>query len=67
MTCCGQALEGDPDGGKTRVVTQNNGGPTYWVGRQANGGNFTPYWDRMGLYDYGQTLSMARTLGGDAN
>lgn len=67
MTCCGQALEGDPDGGKTRVVTQNNGGPTYWVGRQANGGNFTPYWDTMGLYDWGGALSMARTLGGDAN
>ena len=27
-------LPGDPDGGKTRVVTQNNAGPTFWVGKQ---------------------------------
>ena len=30
-------LPGDPDGGKTRVVTQNNAGPTYWVGKQEPG------------------------------
>jgi hypothetical protein len=64
------ALAGDPDGGATRVITQNNGGPTYWVGKQQNGGNFTPYWDKtgaVGLYDHGGALSMARTLGGNAN
>jgi hypothetical protein len=33
------ALAGDPDGGTTRVVTQNNGGSTFWVGKQQNGGN----------------------------
>lgn len=61
------ALPGDPAGGKTRVLTQNNGGPTYWVGAQSNGGPFRAYWDRpgaVGHYDYG-SLTMARTLGGD--
>jgi hypothetical protein len=63
-------LEGDPDGGASRVVTQNDGGPTFWVGKQKNGGNFTPYWNNkgaVGMYDYGGALSMARTLGGDPN
>jgi sucrose-6-phosphate hydrolase SacC (GH32 family) len=62
-------LAGDPDGGKTRVVTQNNSGATYWVGRQVAGGQFTPYWDKVGAvghYDYG-VLTMARTLGSDPN
>eukprot|EP00662_Eupelagonemidae_sp_cell21_P055639 gene55639-17919_t len=62
-------VPGDPDGGKTRVVTQNNAGPTFWVGQQANGGEFTPYWDTVGAvghYDYG-SLTMARTLGSDPN
>ena len=62
-------LEGDPDNGLTRVVTQNNYAPTFWVGKQANGSRFEPYWDRVGAvghYDYG-SLTMARTLGGDAN
>ena len=36
-------LAGDPDGGSTRVVMQNNAGPTYWVGKQQNGGKFEPY------------------------
>ena len=39
-------LAGDPDGGKTRVVTQNNGGATYWVGRHAAGRQFKVYWDK---------------------
>ena len=30
-------LPGDPDGGSTRVITQNNAGPTFWVGKQATG------------------------------
>jgi len=62
-------LAGDPDGGKTRVVTQNNGGPTFWVGKQANGSKFEAYWDKVGAvghYDYG-SLTMARTLGSDPN
>ena len=33
-------LVGDPDGGATRVVTQNRPGPTYWVGKQGNGSKF---------------------------
>ena len=41
-------LPGDPDGGKTRVVTQNNGGSTYWVGKQEAGGQFSAYWDKLG-------------------
>ena len=62
-------LSGDPDGGKTRVVTQNRAGPTYWVGKQVAGGQFEAYWDKVGAighYDYG-TLTMARTLGSDPN
>lgn len=62
-------LTGDPDGGKTRVVTQNNAGPTYWVGKQEAGGQFNAYWDKVGAighYDYG-SLTMARTLGSDPN
>jgi hypothetical protein len=63
-------LPGDPDGGSTRVITQNNAGATFWVGRQANGGPFSPYWDKpgaVGHYDYG-SMTMARTLGSsDAN
>ena len=58
-------LPGDPDGGASRVVTQNRGGATFWVGAQANGGKFQPYWDKpgaVGHYDYGD-LTMARTLG----
>ena len=49
-------LEGDPNNGLTRVVTQNNPKPTFWVGKQANGSKFEPYWDRVGAvghYDYG--------------
>lgn len=63
------SLPGDPDGGRTRVVTQNRVGATFWVGKQSNGGPFTPYWDRIGAvghYDYG-SLTMARTLGGTPN
>ena len=62
-------LAGDPDGGSTRVVTQNNAGPTYWVGKQQNGGKFVPFWDNVGAighYDYG-SLTMAKTLGSDPN
>ena len=62
-------IPGDPDGGATRVVTQNNAGPTYWVGKQANGSKFEAYWDKVGAvghYDYG-SLTMARTLGSDPN
>jgi len=64
-------LPGDPDGGKSRVVTENRNGAHYWVGRQQDGpgGRFTPYWERIGAvghYDYG-SLTMARTLGGGAN
>lgn len=62
-------LPGDPDGGSTRVITQNNNGPTYWVGRQGNGSKFQAYWDKVGavgFYDYG-SLTMARTLGLDPN
>jgi hypothetical protein len=39
------------------------------VGKQAAGGQFTPYWDKVGAvghYDYG-SLTMARTLGSDPN
>lgn len=64
-----KGIPGDPAGGKTRVVTQNNAGPTFWVGKQANGGKFKPYWDNVGAvghYDYG-SLTMARTLGSDPN
>ena len=46
-------------------MTQNNYGPTFWVGKQANGSRFEPYWDKVGAvghYDYG-SLTMARTLG----
>ena len=62
-------VPGDPDGGTTRVVTQNRAGATYWVGKQANGSKFVPYWDNVGAvghYDYG-SLTMARTLGADPN
>jgi sucrose-6-phosphate hydrolase SacC (GH32 family) len=62
-------LAGDPDGGSTRVVTQNNAGPTYWIGQQQNGGKFVPFWDKIGAvghYDYG-SLTMAHTLGSDPN
>jgi sucrose-6-phosphate hydrolase SacC (GH32 family) len=62
-------LPGDPDGGSTRVVTQNRAGPTFWVGKQANGSKFEAYWDKVGAvghYDYG-SLTMARTLGSDPN
>ena len=62
-------LPGDPDVGATRVVTQNNAGPTYWVGKQSNGSPFEPYWSKpgaVGHYDYG-SLTMARTLGADPN
>ena len=62
-------LSGDPAGGKTRVVTQNNAGPTYWVGNQANGSAFVAMWGvegAVGHYDYG-SLTMARTLGSDPN
>jgi len=62
-------LTGDPANGATRVVTQNNAGPTFWVGKQANGSAFEPFWDKTGAvghYDYG-TLTMARTLGSDPN
>jgi len=48
-------VTGDPDGGATRVVTQNRAGPTYWVGKQKNGGTFEAYWDKVGAvghYDY---------------
>ena len=64
------ALPGDPSGGASRVVTQNFGAPTFWVGAQPTpGGPFTPHWDKpgaVGHYDYGR-LTMARTLGGDPN
>jgi len=63
-------LPGDPDGGRTRVVTQNRAGPTFWVGKQEAGGKFEALWDvpgAVGHYDYG-SLTMARTLGSaDAN
>jgi len=65
-------LTGDPDAtGSTRVVTQNQGGATYFVGQQAGGPGsaFEAYWDKpgaVGFYDYGQ-LTMARTLGSDPN
>jgi hypothetical protein len=62
-------LVGDPDGGATRVVTQNNAGATFWVGKQGNGSKFEAYWDKVGAvghYDYG-SLTMARTLGADPN
>ena len=62
-------LQGDPDNGTTRVVTQNNGGATYWVGKQKNGGSFKPLWSApgaVGYYDYG-SLTMARTLGSASN
>ena len=62
-------LPGDPAGGSTRVVTQNNFKPTFWVGTQANGSTFEAMWDKVGAvghYDYG-SLTMARTLGGDVN
>jgi len=63
------ALSGDPDGGSTRVVLQNNPYPSFWVGRQANGSQFTPYWNvvgAVGRYDYGDFI-MARTLGSYPN
>jgi sucrose-6-phosphate hydrolase SacC (GH32 family) len=62
-------LPGDPDKGASRVVTQNLAFPSYWVGKQSNGGPFEPYWDKtgaVGQYDYG-SLTMARTLGSDPN
>ena len=47
-------------------MTQNRGGATFWVGKQAGaGGKFEPFWGTRGAvghYDYG-ALSMARTLG----
>jgi sucrose-6-phosphate hydrolase SacC (GH32 family) len=64
------ALPGDPANGSTRVITQSHTlQSTYWVGRQANGGSFSAYWDTpgaVGHYDYGG-LTMARTLGSEAN
>jgi hypothetical protein len=76
-------LAGDPDGGKTRVVTQNGGGgpdrgpggyatpgPSYWVGKQqAPGGQFEAYWDKVGAVGHYDygSLTMARTLGSDSN
>jgi len=63
-------LPGDPDGGTTRVVTQNSRAPTFWVGTQsAPGKPFEAFWDQVGAighYDYG-SLTMARTLGSDPN
>ena len=73
-------LSGDPDNGKTRVVTQNraepcpgricpSSGSTFWVGKQSPGGQFVPLSEHVGAvghYDYG-SLSMARTLGSDPN
>jgi hypothetical protein len=66
-------LTGDPDGGATRVVTQNwernHASATYWVGKQKNGGQFEAYWDKIGAvghYDYA-SLTMAKTLGSDPN
>lgn len=62
-------IPGDPAGGATRVVTQNNAGPTFWVGKQGNGSAFEAFWDKVGAvghYDYG-SLTMARTLGSDPN
>lgn len=50
-------LAGDPDGGKTRVVTQNNAGPTYWVGKQEAGGQFNAYWDKVRLMTKPQVLA----------
>ncbi len=58
-------MTGDPSGdGSTRVVTQNNAGATYWVGKQAGGpsSEFEPFWDKpgaIGFYDYG-SLTMVR-------
>ena len=60
-------IPGDPDGGSTRVVTQNRAGATFWVGKQEAGGKFDAMWDvpgAVGHYDYG-SLTMARTLGSD--
>eukprot|EP00935_MAST-01C_sp_MAST-1C-sp1_P000043 g43.t1 len=57
------------DGGTTRVVTQNNAGPTYWIGKQSNGSPFVVDWTSnysTGMYDHG-SLTMARTLGADPN
>lgn len=53
--------------GLSRVVTQNNGGATFWVGQQTGGPGapFEPLWDTpgaVGYYDFG-SLTMARTLG----
>ena len=48
-------LPGDPDGGKTRVVTQNNAGPTYWVGKQEPGGQFNAMWDKVGAVGHCKT------------
>eukprot|EP01052_Picozoa_sp_SAG31_P021513 SAG31_NODE_1668_length_7576_cov_1.630467_7_plen_196_part_00 len=59
-------LTGDPDDGSTRVVTQNYAAPcpgricpstgsVFWVGKQVVGGQFEPFWDKVGAvghYDY---------------
>ncbi len=58
-------MTSDPDPtGATRVVTQNNAGATYWVGKQTAGPGsaFEPYWSKpgaVGFYDYG-SLTMVR-------
>jgi hypothetical protein len=63
-------LPGDPAGGRSRVVLQNRGGQTFWVGTQARAGApFVPLWDKRGAvghYDYGD-MTMARTLGAASN
>ena len=61
-------LTGDPTGGSTRVVTQNQAGKTFWVGKQPIGEPFVPFWDvvgAVGFYDYG-SMTMARTLGSNS-
>lgn len=64
-------LPGDPDGGKTRVVTQSGywTQQAFWVGQQNPGWPFSAYWDKTGAvghHDYGD-LFMARTLGSESN
>ena len=45
-------MPGDPDGGKTRVVTQNSNGAVYWVGKQTAGGQFEAMWNRTGAVGF---------------
>jgi len=69
------AISGDPNGGKTVVVTSNYCGnlySTYWIGSlSADSRTFTPYQNLAGdgpaggVIDYGPTC-LVRTLGGDA-